>query len=90
MQVCTLQQNPWKLPKIFENADQFCDEEIKKFGLMLWRGIYPYEYMDGWGRFNKTPLPTKKQSYSNLTMESIQKTNANILKESGKTFNYNI
>ena len=30
-----------------------------KFILLLWKGVYPYEYMDDWERFNKTSLPEK-------------------------------
>ena len=40
---------------------------------MLRKGVYPYEYMDSWERFNKTLLPTKKEFYSNLNMEDIDK-----------------
>ena len=29
------------------NTYHFCDEDIHKFCLMLWKGVYPYEYMDG-------------------------------------------
>ena len=35
------------------------------------KGIYPYEYMDNWERFNETSLPSKKDFYSNLNMENI-------------------
>ena len=27
---------------------------------MLRKGVYPYEYMDSWERFNESPLPDKK------------------------------
>ena len=27
---------------------------------MLRKGIYPYEYMDDWEKFNKTSLPEKE------------------------------
>ena len=29
------------------------------------------EYMDGWEKFSEMALPTKKEFYSNLTIESI-------------------
>ena len=35
------------------------------------RGVYPYEYMESWERLNETPLPSKKEFYSNLNMEDI-------------------
>ena len=38
---------------------------------MLRKGVYPYEYMDNWERFNETSLPSKESFYSNLNMENI-------------------
>ena len=38
---------------------------------MLRKGVYPYEYMDSWERFNETSLPSKIEFYSNLNMEDI-------------------
>ena len=38
---------------------------------MLRKGVYPYEYMDNWERFNETSLPSKESFYSNLNMEDI-------------------
>ena len=38
---------------------------------MLRKGVYPYEYMDTWERFNEKLLPSKKDFYSNLNMEDI-------------------
>ena len=41
---------------------------------MLWKGVYPYECMDGWEKFNKTSLPEKEDFYSHLgqlNMEDI-------------------
>ena len=38
---------------------------------MLRKGVYPYEYMDNWERFNETLLPSKESFYSNLNMEDI-------------------
>ena len=37
---------------------------------MLRKGVYPYEYVDNWERFNET-LPSKESFYSNLNMENI-------------------
>ena len=39
---------------------------------MLRKGVYPYEYMDNWKRFNETSLPSKESFYSNLNMENIE------------------
>ena len=38
---------------------------------MLRNGVYPYEYMDDWEKFNETSLPEKENFYSNLNMENI-------------------
>ena len=57
---------------------------------MLQKGVYPYEYMDWWERFNETPLPTMKEFYSHLTMESITNSDYKQAKRSGKTLNYKI
>ena len=39
--------------------------------MLLRKGVYPYEYMDEWEKFNKTLLPEKEKFYSNLNMEDI-------------------
>ena len=38
---------------------------------MLRKGLYPYEYMDSWERFDETSLPDKKAFYSELYLEHI-------------------
>ena len=44
----------------FTSTYRFCDEDIYKFILLLRKGIYPYEYMDSWGKFDDISLPNKK------------------------------
>ena len=39
--------------------------------LLLRKGVYPYEYMDDWDRFNEEKLPNKSDFYSSLNMEDI-------------------
>ena len=39
--------------------------------MLLRTGVYPYEYMDDWEKFNETTLPEKEEFYSNLNMEEI-------------------
>ena len=50
---------------------EFCNGDIYKFILLLRKGVYPYEYVDSWERFNETSLPDKEAFYSNLNMEDI-------------------
>ena len=38
--------------------------------MLLRKGVYPYEYMDGWDKFIET-TPSKELFYSNLTMTNI-------------------
>ena len=39
--------------------------------MLLWKGVYPYEYMDSWERFNEISLPPKEDFYSELILEDI-------------------
>ena len=59
------------LIKRFACAYSFCNNGLNKFILLLRKGVYPYEYMDNWERFNETSLPSKESFYSNLNMEDI-------------------
>ena len=38
---------------------------------MLRKGVYPYEYVDSWEKFNETSLPSKEDFFSYLNMEDI-------------------
>ena len=60
-----------ELIKRFENTYEFCNGDINKFILLLGKGVYSYEYMDSWERFNETSLPDKKAFYSKLNFEDI-------------------
>ena len=52
------------LIKKFSNTYQFCNSDINK-------GVYSYECMDSWNRFDETLLPNKKAFYSELCLENI-------------------
>ena len=49
----------------FSNTYKLCGNDNEKFVLLLRKGIYPYEYMDNWNKFNETSLPSKEEFYSN-------------------------
>ena len=49
----------------------FVREIYNKFILLLRKGVYPYEYMDSWERFDEEFLPDKEAFYSSLNMEDI-------------------
>ena len=38
----------------FASTYKFCNNDINKFVMLLRNGVYPYEYMDGWDKFNAT------------------------------------
>ena len=57
--------------KRFENIYKFCNNDINRFIFLLRKGIYPYEYIDSWERFDETSLPDKEAFYSSLNMEGI-------------------
>ena len=59
------------LIKRFYNTYQLSDNDINKFKLLLRKGVYPYEYMDSWKRFNETELPSKDKFYTTLNLEDI-------------------
>ena len=42
--------------------------------MLLRKGVYPYEYVDEWDKFNEKVLPGKESFYSNLTLENISET----------------
>ena len=48
-----------KLKKRPEYTFKFSSNDINKFILLLRKGVYPYEYMNEWGKFNETSLPKK-------------------------------
>ena len=60
-----------KLKKKYFNAYTFSNHDNSKFPLLLQQGVYLYEYMDDWEKFNKTSLPEKEDFYGHLNMEDI-------------------
>ena len=51
---------------------------------MLRKGVYPYEYIDGWEGFDETSLPEKEDFYSDLNMEDITDLDNTFAKKYGK------
>ena len=58
----------------FASTYKFCNNDLNKFVMLLRKGVYPYEYMDGWDKFNETLIPSKESFYSKLTMKNITET----------------
>ena len=73
---CKECKEEWKRPlnkliESFPSMYQFCNGNLNKFAMLLRKGIYPYEYVDSWEKFDETALPTKKAFYSNLNLKNI-------------------
>ena len=50
---------------------QFCNGDLNKIVQLLRKGVYPYEYMDSWEKFNENSIPHKEAYYSKLNEEDI-------------------
>ena len=70
----------------FASTYKFCNNDLNKFVMLLRKGVYPYEYMDGWDKFNETSIPSKESFYSNLTMENVSETDYRHANNVFKTF----
>ena len=55
----------------FPSTYQRYNKDLNEFALLLRKDVYPYEYMDNFGRFNEESLPIKKYFYSELNKEDI-------------------
>ena len=60
-----------KLKERFFNTSKFSNNDNNKFVLLLWKGVYRYEYMDDWEKYNETSLPEKDDIYSDVNMKDI-------------------
>ena len=58
--------------KNFPTLYKFCNGDLNKFFLLLRRGIYPYEHIDSWKRFDENTIPPKEAFYSKLNLENIK------------------
>ena len=59
------------LKKKFPCIYKFSKRDKDQFILLLRKGVYPYDYMDSWERFNETKLTDKKSFYNKLNQEGI-------------------
>ena len=57
--------------KYFPTLYKFCNGDLNKFLLLLRKGIYPYEYINSWERFDENAIPPKEAFYSELNLENI-------------------
>ena len=57
-------------PEVFHITAHY-ETDPQKRQLLLRKGVYPYEYMSSWNRFEETCLPPREVYYSKLTDETI-------------------
>ena len=55
----------------FPRMHKFCNGDLNKPVLLLIKGVYPYECMDSWKKFDETSLPPTEDFYSELNSEGI-------------------
>ena len=72
--------------KNFPTLYKFCNGDLKTFFLLLRKGIYPYEYMDGWEKFSENTIPPKEAFYSELNLENITDKGYEHVKKVWETF----
>ena len=74
---------------LLDEALKYTKKEFKNnFQIMKQKGIYPYDYMDSFKKFNKTELPKKENFYSILNDENISDDQYNHAKNVWNTFNF--
>jgi hypothetical protein len=58
-----------------QNVDRFmrmqCEWQGEELDMLLKKGVYPYEYMNRWEKFDKKRLPGKSAFYSSLYEEEV-------------------
>ena len=62
----------------------------KRLNLMSQKGVYPYDFMDSFEKFNQTELPTKDQFYSILNDQHITDDEYDHAKRFGKRSSWKI
>ena len=60
--------HPYQPPTLTSGQQQQIEEDL---ALITQKGVYPYEYMDSFERFQEPQLPPKDTFYSSLTEEGI-------------------
>ena len=70
---------------------KYTSEEFtgKKLSLMSQKGVYPYDYMDCFEKFDQTELPTKQQFYSILNGQHVTNGEYDHARKVWETFNIN-
>ena len=81
-------QRKLEIDKIFDNLRTGNTDE--QFRLLLRKGVYPYEYIDDWSKFNETKLPPIEKFYSKLNLSGISEIDYDHAQRVWKEFNMKI
>ena len=57
--------------KIFQFCVNFAMVTLIKFFLLLGKGVYPYEDMNSYEKFDETSIPPKEAFYSKLNLDNM-------------------
>ena len=73
---CKECKEEWKRPlnkliESFPSIYQFCEGDLNKFVILLRKGVFPYEYIDSWERFDENTIPPKEAFYIKSNLENI-------------------
>ena len=74
------------LIKRFPSTCKLSKNNTDKFLLLLRKGVYPYEYMNDWNKFNETKLPSIKDHYNKLQLKNITNEDYDHAKKVWNTF----
>ena len=74
---CRECKKEWKRPiegliRKFPSIYQLCNGDLNKFVLLLRKGVYPYEDMDNWEKYDEITIPPKEAFYSKLNLNGIR------------------
>ena len=72
--------------KIFPTLYQFCNGDLNTFFLLLRKGIYLYEFMDSWEKYDENTIPSKEAFYSEFNLENITDKDYDHVKKVWETF----
>ena len=70
----------------FPSTYKFYNGDLNKFVLLVRKGVYPYEDMDSWEKFDETSIPPKEAFYRELNLENITDKDYEQVKKIWKVF----
>lgn len=69
--VNNLREAKYDFPITKQVMRKYYNLDNSKFNLLLRKGVYPYEYMDSFDKFNDTDLPDIEKFYSKLNFDQL-------------------